>query len=396
MEKVEVVERTASRKSTWDTELARLVKIDGILDKAEEFRIVFGSAQDLSKSIAKGDKKPNFLSSEFLDSICKDLNGSFGCRYTQNGVVRFKAYSIWYTFKIKQVSTCKRTGQLSYAWDQVACFATCAGDAKNFLVLCLDCPKNVQGRLRDQLRATKPAEMNAWHEALLKSVRDMYDHSVWSLRHCIRDAERGRDALFASLDFQPDFVHLHEIARHAIHSNETLDVAIDTVERILKDFKKRSQTESDGSLDFPNIVSALEKDLRSIKRRSESLQERLQNEINLAFNLVAQRDSRIMVRMGEQSRQDNNNMKSIAVVGLVYLPGTFVSGLFGMNFFDFSDESGHQSWKVSNKLWMYWAISVPLTLATIFFWVMAFHGQSLKWPVFKRKRAGEVASIDGA
>jgi Mg2+ and Co2+ transporter CorA len=100
--------------------------------------------------------------------------------------------------------------------------------------------------------------------------------------------------------------------------------------------------------------------------------------------------------MGERSRQDNNNMRSIAVVGLVYLPGTFVSGLFGMNFFDFSAESDHQSWKVSNKLWIYWAITLPLTLVTVLVWVLAFHRGALKWPVVRRKKAREAAKPTGA
>jgi len=100
--------------------------------------------------------------------------------------------------------------------------------------------------------------------------------------------------------------------------------------------------------------------------------------------------------MGERSRQDNNNMRSIAVVGLIYLPGTFVSGMFGMNFFDFSEESGHQSWKVSDKLWMYWAITLPLTLVTVIVWVMAFHGESLKWPVVRRKKARGAVKANGA
>ena len=116
-------------------------------------------------------------------------------------------------------------------------------------------------------------------------MRDLYDESVWSLRHCIRDSERSRDVLPVSNDYQPDFVHVHEIARHVIHSNECLEVAIDTIERILKDFKRRSQPESDGTSNFLSRIAALEKDLIGIKWRSKSLQERLQNEINLVSDV---------------------------------------------------------------------------------------------------------------
>jgi hypothetical protein len=149
-------------------------------------------------------------------------------------------------------------------------------DTRCFFALCLDCPIEVRKQLKDKLN-----QVNWWHETFLEAMRDSYDKSVWSLRHCIRDAELNRSKLSTTDESQTDFLHLHEIARHVIHSNECLDVAIDTIERILKDFKRRSQAENDGTLNFPNRISALEKDLRGIKRRSESLQERLQNEINL-------------------------------------------------------------------------------------------------------------------
>jgi Mg2+ and Co2+ transporter CorA len=83
--------------------------------------------------------------------------------------------------------------------------------------------------------------------------------------------------------------------------------------------------------------------------------------------------------MGERARQDNNNMKLIAVVGLVYLPGTFVSSLFGMNFFSFDEENGQQRWGISRNFWLYWAITVPLTLCTMVIWALANHGDLVRW-----------------
>jgi hypothetical protein len=40
---------------------------------------------------------------------------------------------------------------------------------------------------------------------------------------------------------------------------------------------------------------------------------------------VAQKDSRVVVKMGEISRIEGSNMTTIAIVGLLFLPGTFVS-----------------------------------------------------------------------
>jgi hypothetical protein len=41
-----------------------------------------------------------------------------------------------------------------------------------------------------------------------------------------------------------------------------------------------------------------------------------------------------------------------------------------MNFFDFSAET--QSWIISDKLWLYWVITIPLTAATFLVWALAF------------------------
>jgi hypothetical protein len=139
----------------------------------------------------------------------------------------------------------------------------------------------MQRRLVNDLQALDSFHVGFWHELFLGVVRDLYDHSVWALRDCIRDAERIR----SSPAIQPEFVHLHEIARHVIHSNETLDVAIDTIERLQQTCSKKEPWGGAETLKFSGSMSALEKDMKSIKRRSESLHERLQNEINLVSSL---------------------------------------------------------------------------------------------------------------
>jgi hypothetical protein len=190
------------------------------------------------------------------------------------------AQDVWYNFRVKMVTTCKRTGQLSYEWEQVSCYARHDTEFRCLLVLCLDCPTPVRKQLEGRLSSV-PSASDSWHETFLESMRDLFDESVWLLRHPIRGSERNRTTLSPFDGAQPDFLHFHEMARHVIHSNECLDVAIDTIERILKDFKRRCHPESDGVSNFLSSIAAVGKDLRGIKRRSEALQERLQNEINL-------------------------------------------------------------------------------------------------------------------
>jgi Mg2+ and Co2+ transporter CorA len=98
-----------------------------------------------------------------------------------------------------------------------------------------------------------------------------------------------------------------------------------------------------------------------------------------------------MVQLSEVSRRDNSNMRSVAVVGLIYLPATFVSGLFGMNFFQFCGGSDNDdAWKVSEKFWLYWAVTIPLTLATVLVWTLAFHADRIKVSLKKLRKYGGV------
>jgi hypothetical protein len=91
--------------------------------------------------------------------------------------------------------------------------------------------------------------------------------------------------------FQPDFPRLHDIARHIIHSNETLDVAVDTIDSISHQNILFSEEICITSKQLQQRLYLVLKKMNAIKRRSVSLSERLQNEINLASNLIVPKQS---------------------------------------------------------------------------------------------------------
>ncbi|KAF2789724.1 hypothetical protein K505DRAFT_188783, partial [Melanomma pulvis-pyrius CBS 109.77] len=252
----------------------------------------------------------------------------------------------------------------SYRWDQVTVFLRRHISSGIGLIVCLDCPFLPQ--FLTILGSAKLNRPEVWHMTLLEHIIGLYDQSVWNLRNWVRSAELDRRPASA---FEPNFVRLHEVARHLIHSNETLDVAVDTMKSIRRMIEATQRNENEPAhVSGRSRLNEFCEEMKRIKRRSESLGERLKNEINLAFNLVAQRDSQIMVQLSGISRRDNSNMRSVAMVGLIYLPATFVTGLFGMNFFQFCGNPGDETWKVSDKVYLYWAVTVPLTLATILVW----------------------------
>jgi len=99
------------------------------------------------------------------------------------------------------------------------------------------------------------------------------------------------------------------------------------------------------------------------------------------ISLAAQKDSQINKRIAEESkniasetRRDSESMKTIAVLTMVFLPGTFVSAVLGMNVFD----STTGNFVVDPKWWLFPAITIPLTLLVIGCW--------FGWILWKRQK----------
>lgn len=91
-----------------------------------------------------------------------------------------------------------------------------------------------------------------------------------------------------------DFPQFHDIARHIIHSNETLGVAERTVQGVISEqIRLRSGICSE---DGPPVSEREQREmlfmldeLHALKARSQSLNGRLKNEINLVGFLIGNR-----------------------------------------------------------------------------------------------------------
>jgi hypothetical protein len=92
---------------------------------------------------------------------------------------------------------------------------------------------------------------------------------------------------------KPDYLRLHEIARHVAHSSETLATAIDTVDSLISEHDRfcRESSSDLSALRTQHIVTqSLQFQLsllKSVEKRSLALDIRLRNEINLVgFALI--------------------------------------------------------------------------------------------------------------
>ncbi|KAG6354181.1 hypothetical protein INS49_004785 [Diaporthe citri] len=82
--------------------------------------------------------------------------------------------------------------------------------------------------------------------------------------------------------------------------------------------------------------------------------------------VAAQLDNNRSAEMSAQAGLDSVAMKTLALVTAIFLPATFIATLFSMGMFDWQAESS--SSVLSPEFWIFWVVSVPLSIAVLAAW----------------------------
>ncbi|KAH7066300.1 hypothetical protein BKA63DRAFT_524148 [Paraphoma chrysanthemicola] len=199
---------------------------------------------------------------------------------------------------------------------------------------------------------------------LLEQLFLTLDSKIWDLSDVFRTLE-GEILLQATSqcerpETQFDFVALHNVTKYIAYLMEAANAMLLVVDDI--QIQSRSMPcDMDAGLVKQVVASlAYQKGLfRSENLRLKSLDKRMQNIINLAFNLVTQQDSHVMKR-------DSDSMKTIAAVTLLFLPMSTIATIFGSQFFN--SESGVLH--IADNFWLYWIIALPTTIIVIGSWYL--------------------------
>ncbi|KAJ6256857.1 hypothetical protein Dda_8726 [Drechslerella dactyloides] len=346
-----------------------------------------------SKRLQKNDERASLLHSklqefygmppEVWSDVHWESNGFFGCGDLPKG-----RHDTWFRFLVKQLFEDKQGRPFpqfyTYDWYKMGFFSTWSQSGRKS-ILCLDCPKDMVYSMRKSLDAANNyfflADPYSFHQVIVRGIVDVFDKSIWTLRDVVRQVEKaGSDNLAAanasrsnSTLFpqsrpkvrkpEPDYDHLHEAARHVIHSTETLVVTTQILERMTLRHRDRMamcsrapEEEQACMRQVQDLLGCYQGMIYAFRCRSESMQARHQNEISLAFNTVAQYHSQIAV-------VDAAAMKIIAALTVVFLPATFVAAIFSMSFFN--NDGTPEGWNLNSKFWIYWAFTIPLTCATL-------------------------------
>ncbi|KAK3303713.1 uncharacterized protein B0T15DRAFT_541030 [Chaetomium strumarium] len=311
-------------------------------------------------------------------------NGYYGCEEHGDEENQLKTYNTWFRFLVKMTEPAPGSRKIAYHWLKWNVFTHWVSKTKQTFLIAFD-PKDFVKKVILSITLPAPLDLSQepptvrciyedpyWvHVPILEQVADSQDVAVWKIRDLVRTREKSRPDVAAP---NPDYERDHDIARHAIHVSETVELSTKTLDHILymhKDFARRHLPEpKPGEVSSYHQIDKqlwfLEHTMHSLKARSVSNKDRLLNEIQLAFNIVSQYDSQTSVLIGRATQYDSYSMRTVAFLTLAFLPATFISAVFSMSFFDIDDD---MNWRVSAKIWMYFAIAGPVTIVAVSVWL---------------------------
>lgn len=95
-------------------------------------------------------------------------------------------------------------------------------------------------------------------------------------------------------------------------------------------------------------------------------------------------------------------MKTLAIVTMLFLPGSFISALFSTSMFDWDSvdpSSGSIAVRTMPQFGLYWAITIPLTVVTFlfyFFWLRVMKQRRMVKQQGDRKKEGGYDQLSAA
>ncbi|ODA80038.1 hypothetical protein RJ55_02996 [Drechmeria coniospora] len=127
--------------------------------------------------------------------------------------------------------------------------------------------------------------------------------------------------------------------------------------------------------------------LKGLENYIHTTLERLKVQREALYNIMSQREARLNLEIaGEQrriahaSKRDSAAMKTISLMGALFLPGTYLASVFSMTFFNFQAEATRA---VAPQLWIYFVVTIPLTAIIV-----------CSWWCFDRRREAQYAVDD--
>ena len=149
-----------------------------------------------------------------------------------------------------------------------------------------------------------------------------------------------------------------EISRAAGPSPNPSDVVVLRYDRQLKMLGSTAREIERKADEFLTVASTVMQGLYNHIARNDQ-------RINIELAKDSKRIAEISQKVATDTKRDSSSMKSIAAVTMIFLPGTFTASLFATPFFNATSV-----FTSVHAFWIYWALTIPLTLLTIVAWLL--------------------------
>ncbi|KAL2062433.1 hypothetical protein VTL71DRAFT_6699 [Oculimacula yallundae] len=234
---------------------------------------------------------------------------------------------------------------------------------------------------------------NTKAEDLASSVSGIFKGLIKRLHLCSRDAVQLRRRWHFQITLAESIIELIEshdpqvMANRKAARNEYVimgNVNVDTNSWV--NFGGPAENQVDGlieSREYQQLLSVASLQLKlsqSLEYDLDTLPIRITNQFNAIFNLMTQHDTQASMSLAKSSKKDSEYMaeiaaatlrdsssvKTIAVMTMVFLPGTFICSFFSMTMFNWNKQPGERL--VSPYIWVYFVAMLPLTMLVIAVW----------------------------
>ncbi|KAK6856622.1 hypothetical protein PG995_006809 [Apiospora arundinis] len=188
---------------------------------------------------------------------------------------------------------------------------------------------------------------------------------------------------------QTDLAVIGHVARCGLECGEQLFQAIQQDQRELSLLLSSGGSDGDGGQEEPSQQPWFLKRLRAaqlmtrddveytrrrvamVVSQVQQMKDRSQSQTSFMLNDLAQSEAQYTAAIAIDTKRDSIAMRTLSVLGIVFLPGTFVATLFSVDMFDWGGgketEPSANTLRVSPSMWIYWVVAIPLTIVTFLF-----------------------------
>lgn len=229
------------------------------------------------------------ISSAFWEELFLEANSYFAPYEHRNeaeDLIRFDT-ELRYLCKRKSKVSGERSFDIPYFWEKMAFFSSWRGDSSS--MLCFDLPESMQDDIVARVRQTSIGPSRSPFFALDLAVAAVvvnFDLAVWEWRDSLRKIEKTRPNLEETTMTKANYIKMHELSRHIIHSNESLTSAIETTATMIDtlrrlDMGKQPVITRQSVLRPEQGLVKEQSMMKCLLGRSKALESRLTGEINL-------------------------------------------------------------------------------------------------------------------